>query len=58
MGSLRQTENKREKKKRLTRKESKQKEATCYLSIISENNSVKSKHREGEEKEGKLKEKS
>lgn len=28
-----------------------------YLSIISENKSVKSEHREGEEKEGKLEEK-
>jgi len=55
--SLKQTENKIEKKFWLTRKERKQKETSHDLWITSENNSVKSEHRQGEEKDRKLKEK-
>lgn len=50
---LRETDNKREQKKSLPRSKRKQKETSQYL-IILENNPVKSEHREGEEKEGKL----
>lgn len=54
--SLRQNR-KQNREKNLTRKERKQKETSCYSLIISETDSVKSEHREGEEKEGKLEEK-